>query len=73
VLDIDVNDFGDVYDAWHIEDLKRRFAVDAGRNGVKLASEHYSRYAAFRPDWADQCADEIAEWDRYYSGTEKLV
>jgi len=69
VLDIDVNDFGDIYNQYQVTDLQRCFAMDAARNSIKFANEHYKMYACWTDKWAEECADQIAKWAKFYGKT----
>ena len=70
VLKIEPHEFGPAYDAYQIEDLKNCFAVDAGRNGIDFAVEHYSKYNCYDPSWVDECASEITKWANFYDRTQ---
>lgn len=71
VLDITPNEFGPLYDAFNLKDLQRCFSIDAGRLGIKFATDVYSKYACFTSNWVEQCADEIAKWASFYSKIKK--
>ena len=67
ILNISPNEFGHLYDAFNLKDLQRCFSIDAGRLGVKFATDTYSKYACFTSDWIEQCADEISKWSKFYT------
>lgn len=71
MLNIQPHEFGALYDAYQVEDLKRCFANDAGRNGIDFAVQHYSKYNCFKAAWIDECADEIAKWANFYDRCDK--
>ena len=70
VLKIEPHEFGALYDAYQVDDLKRCFASDAGRNGIEFSVAHYSKYNCFKATWIDECATEIAKWANLYDRTQ---
>ena len=69
ILDIDVNDFGDLYDPYDLQDLQRRYAMDAGRNSVEFADRNYREYSCWNENWSTECAEQIQKWARFYGKT----
>ncbi len=67
ILDIKPNDFPKIYNDYQLKELQRCFSCDAGRNGIDFAVENYRKYACFREDWVEICADEIAKWATFYN------
>jgi hypothetical protein len=68
ILYIKPNDFPKIYNAYQVKNLQRCFSCDAGRNGIDFAVGLYRKYACFREDWVEICADEIAKWSKFYHG-----
>lgn len=63
VLDITPDEFGPLYDACHVKELKRYFASDVVSLGPKVAVEHYSKHQVFDKSWLDECKEEIADFE----------
>ena len=51
VLNIQPNDFGAVYDAWYVDNIKQMFLTDADYHGKEFAIRHYSGYKKYDPAW----------------------
>lgn len=54
ILDINPIDFGDHYDEWYREDIKRWFLNSAEWQGANNAAKHYSKYKFFDHAWIDE-------------------
>lgn len=61
VLDINLNDFGQHYDAYYETKIKEWFTWDAERHGVEFATKHYSEYQLFKPEWITEFKNTKAE------------
>jgi hypothetical protein len=68
ILYIKPNDFPEIYNAYQVKNLQRCFSCDVGRHGIDFAVDIYKKYACFREDWVEICADEIAKWSKFYNG-----
>lgn len=66
VLDITPNEFGKIYNEYQVKDLKRCFSIDAARNGVEFAKQHYSDYNCWNDSWEEDCQEEIEKWKNFY-------
>ena len=68
VLDINANDFGDVYDAWHANWIRECFISDAEQfDNVNYAAEHYRKYACWQESWITDCVQEIDALRQLYA------
>ena len=71
VLDIEPNEFPDLYDAYETAFLKKAFARDVAINDIEFAVEQYSKYKCFSNTWVDEMSDEIMRWNKFYDGMNK--
>ena len=68
VLDINANDFGDVYDAWHANWIRECFISDAEQfDNVNYAADHYRKYACWQESWIIDCVQEIEARRQLYA------
>ena len=54
ILDIELKDFGRIYDEYFVDDIKRCFLSDAEINGADFAVKHYSSYKCYDPKWVNE-------------------
>lgn len=67
VLDIDIDQFGELRDQYELARLQQCFAHDSARFGVDWAVEHYQQYQLFSKDWPEVCALQIEKWRKIRS------
>ena len=53
-LDIEPNEFGVIYDAFQIKEIKRWFTSDARAHGVEWAASHYRSYKLWNEAWVEE-------------------
>ena len=58
-LDVQPNEFGRLYDTYHVACLRRNFAMDAAANGVDFARKVASKYRLWSRDLEDGLDDSI--------------
>lgn len=51
VLDIKPDEFGPLYDAYYVKEIKHWFMDDAEVHGVEYVVKHYQKYKLFDPAW----------------------
>lgn len=71
ILDIKPNEFGVLYDEYHVNDIKRCFCCDAGRCGIEFAVESYKQYKCFNESWVQELDADIKKWRNFYDGMKK--
>ena len=54
VLDIEPNEFGPLYDAHMVEEIKGWFENDAWAHGVDWAAGHYRKYKLWNEAWVEE-------------------
>lgn len=67
VLDCTADEFGTLVEAADTAELKRCFAIDAGREGVDFAVKHYSSAYCYDPSWIEELAPQIKKWKDFYN------
>lgn len=66
ILHINANEFGKVFDEWHIKDTKDWFIKCAAMYGLEMATATYSRSRLWNQDWPNEFKDEIDQRSKFW-------
>lgn len=66
ILDIPVNEFGERYDKYFANKIKKYFIREGSRFGIEGALKSYSNYKCFDPCWIALCEQEMKKIESDY-------